>query len=442
MKIVVGSDFSPNSIEAANLASVFATRLNATLVLAHVADTRVLKGIPREAIREFLNSAREQLKNETARLRKTGVAVNAKFHQGSVDEELAAESETADIVIISALSWRKHGKWLLGTVAQRLSQASASPLLVLRNPAPLLDWARGKRTARIFCAYDGTPVSEAALNFVSFLQRLGPVEIIVAQVKSLSAERQRLGNTGADPAALRQILETQLKEKIGESLGNIPIRIHFEESELPPALRLIELASEEKVDLIISGTHQWKGFEKLLHDSTSRDLLQYASQNVLVVPSRKQIAKLPRMKRVLVPISFSPKDEAALRYAYAILPDGGEVHLLAVVDPLALPDGSFISGMRSPGTTELHQNLLESTSLRLKEAIPNWLGGDRHRTVTQVVESSDVAEAIVHAAERIAADAIVVWTEGSGKARARIMGSIPQKILAKSTRPLFVVHPD
>ena len=55
---------------------------------------------------------------------------------------------------------------------------------------------------------------------------------------------------------------------------------------------------------------------------------------------------MSRIKRLLVPIDFSPMSELALQYAIDIAPAGASIHVLHVVDDAGLlasyPEGQFV----------------------------------------------------------------------------------------------------
>ena len=59
----------------------------------------------------------------------------------------------------------------------------------------------------------------------------------------------------------------------------------------------------------------------------------------------------------------------------------------------------------------------------------------------EVAEHENVATAICQAAERFGADAICCATHGLSGLSKALMGSVAQKVLAESPRPLLLVHP-
>jgi nucleotide-binding universal stress UspA family protein len=176
-------------------------------------------------------------------------------------------------------------------VAERVAEAASVPTLVVRDPAPLLRWARGEGRLRIFVGADFSAPSEAALRWVDWLRKLEPCEIVVACLEAAPMS----DSSGAVFPSLfmdEMVLKTtHLQERIFRHhvravLGSSGVRARFEKGWSHSDAHLIQLAAEEHADLIVVGTHSRHGWHRLGHHSVSRGVLRYAPRNVLCVPGQ------------------------------------------------------------------------------------------------------------------------------------------------------------
>jgi nucleotide-binding universal stress UspA family protein len=151
---------------------------------------------------------------------------------------------------------------------------------------------------------------------------------------------------------------------------------------------------------------------------------------------------LPRIARVLVPTDFSEMGNHALRYAYALLPRGGTVHLLHAVEEESLPNplyAHYTPGRQpTPGERAAQEKDLEAG---LRALVPEEAESRGIETCVEIVHGSDPAEAIRVAAERLGVDAICMGTHGRTGLSSLVAGSVARKVASATSRPLFLVRP-
>ncbi|MFY0575499.1 universal stress protein [Cystobacter fuscus] len=91
---------------------------------------------------------------------------------------------------------------------------------------------------------------------------------------------------------------------------------------------LVALAAEEKVDLLVVGSHQRRALGKL--GSVSHHALRLAAMSVVSVPlagaARGSEVAVPTLRSVLVATDFSEAANRAIPYAFSLLPVGGTVY--------------------------------------------------------------------------------------------------------------------
>jgi nucleotide-binding universal stress UspA family protein len=426
--VLCGTDFSPAATTAAGIAAAFARRFEAPLVLLH-AETRS----PEE-------SPADRLELEAARLRATGVAVSTESVRGLPDEQLVARAqpEHCRLLVVGALGGRTGGRWVLGSVAERAAERAAVPTLVTRVPEVLAVWLRGERPLRVFVAFDFSRSAEAALAWVRELRALGPCTVIAGFVFWPPEQRARLG--GAGPLTLEgssaeelAMIQRDLRARAAEVLAGGDFEVRAESNWGRQDVRLAEMAYECGADLLVTGSHQYHGFERLWHGSVSRGLLHHAAMNVAVVPLGAGAGPaLPGpVRRVLAATDFSATGDRAVARAVTLVPRGGVLHLVHVVPPQTTATESPRPG--GPGRE------LPQLAGRLRALLPEGAEARGIATNVEVVTHRDPAAGILLAAERAGADVICLGTHGGTGRFDTLLGSVSQQVVAKSQRPVLVV---
>ena len=451
-RIICGTDFTENAHKAARAAAAIAGRLNLPVVLVHAIEAPGLGASHAEALEYLTAGSRESLLEEVARLRKAGVTVEALSPNGRADEilvKLAREGQTR-LITVSSLGWRGTERWLLGSVAERTAERATVPTLVVRDAEPFEAWARGERPLKVFAAFNFTVTSEAALNWVKELHSIGPCDVTVGYVDWPSEQRARLGARGplpltSNPPEVQALLDRDLRTRVAQLLGEIPFRSRVEPNWGRPDARLAAMAKEEGADLIIVGSHQYHGFERLWHTSVSRGLLHNAATNVAVIPLspslKGAIAMKTPVQRVVVATDFSPAANYAIAHAYSILQAGGTVHLVHVMHPHELPGGEYAQVSQDRQSDARHDKHIEACAESLRALIPVEAAAQGFHTEVEVAQHADAAEGICQAAERFGADVICLGTHGRTGLAGALAGSVARKVMAHSRRPMLIVRP-
>ena len=136
---------------------------------------------------------------------------------------------------------------------------------------------------RIVVAVDGSDPSFRAVSYALNLARLSKSTMVLAHVLLLP-----LGATPETLVALRKDLYAKGEEilrragDIGRS-GTIPTDTRIVETDHSIAKVIVELANEEKADLIVVGTEGTTGYGKLMLGSTAAGTVNLANCPVLVV---------------------------------------------------------------------------------------------------------------------------------------------------------------
>lgn len=449
--IICGTDFSIHAAEAADVAAAIAKRDGSELRLIHVEEHGGLGASHPDAFLAVLDRTREHLEKEAGRLRSLGVVVKREILSGSPYEGLvnAATASSARLVVVASIGHVAVGRLLAGSVAERTAETSPVPTLVVRQGGALASWARGELRLKVLVGYDFSMNADAALRWILEWQNIGPCDITVAHVAWPPAELERLGLQG--PISLNEnhpevarVLERDLKERVVGILGDQPVSLRIVPGWGRSDAHLLQLAQEEKSDLLVVGTHQRHGFNRFWLGSVSRSVLHHASMSVAVVPltgaSEQAVDRIPEIKRVLVAVDFSELSKRAVPYAYAALRRGGRVRLIHIIPPRKLP-GPWVPEHGPKRLTEKqHKQIAADLLAQLRASIPAEPESRVIATEVELLEHSDVAEAICQDAERFSADVICLGSHGRGGLSKAVLGSVAERVMQRSSRPLLVVR--
>ena len=136
---------------------------------------------------------------------------------------------------------------------------------------------------------------------------------------------------------------------------------------------------------------------------------------------------------VLVPVDGSPSSEAALDVACSIARDAkGRVRVLHVREPHVYLAGRHVHLGHEP-VEELRD---EEAVLRRAAEHARSYGLD----VDVEMAEGDPVDEILAAAERTDAGTIVVGSRGTGGFARLVLGSVAERLMERSARPVLVVH--
>jgi nucleotide-binding universal stress UspA family protein len=145
------------------------------------------------------------------------------------------------------------------------------------------------------------------------------------------------------------------------------------------------------------------------------------------------------MSNVLVPLDGSDKDKRAIPAAAAFADlAGGDLRLIRVLDT---PIESLSPRARTMGVTDAALEL-RSDMERSVRGIADRLIADTGRPVTaEVAEGFDVAGVLVARAAEAGTDLVVMATRATGALGRALRGSVADRVMRESPRPVVLVPP-
>lgn len=157
---------------------------------------------------------------------------------------------------------------------------------------------------------------------------------------------------------------------------------------------------------------------------------------------------LPNYKNILYTTDLTPNSEYAFKHAMLLArKSSAKVHILHVVPEVDSSFRSYVTSMMGEGKLESfeaeHENQARETlSEKLEEFARIELADhpEDHANISniKVVHGHSVSE-ILKAADEHDVDVIVMGTHGKGALAHTFLGSVAEKVLHKSKRPVFVI---
>ncbi len=202
-----------------------------------------------------------------------------------------------------------------------------------------------------------------------------------------------------------------------------------------PAEVIVDYTGDEDVDLVVMGTHGWRGVDRMLFGSVTEEVVRQAPCPVLTVQTGAEGAPGEAVRRVLAPVDFSEASEAAVHHATEIaLTYGAEINLLHVVKEPLYPAAYGVEPVDFP-TQDVVGHVEQQLGDLAREEI-----GYEHTLVE--AEVGHPPTAILEFVDENAVDLIVIATHGRTGLERMLLGSVTERVLRRSPVPVFVVKPD
>lgn len=202
-----------------------------------------------------------------------------------------------------------------------------------------------------------------------------------------------------------------------------------------PAEQLVGYVDDEDIDLVVMGTHGRRGLRRTMLGSVTEEVVRKASCPVLTVRTEAAEAPGRTVRRILVPIDFSAASETAVQYANEIAQTyGAELHLLHVVEEVVYPAPYGVEPARLP-TQEIVSRVEKTLGDMAREGI-----GYEHVQISATVGYAP--STILDYVEENDVDLIVIATHGRTGLDRMLLGSVAERVIRRSSAPVFVVKPE
>lgn len=157
---------------------------------------------------------------------------------------------------------------------------------------------------------------------------------------------------------------------------------------------------------------------------------------------------LPFYKKILVTSDLTPNSEFAFKHAVMLgRRNDAKIHLLHVLPQVDSSMRSYLSTMVGESKMEeFEQDKMEAARNKLEQNLNDFakkelanFPEDLARFAGAEIVIGDPCIKILEVANRLNVDLIVMGTHGKGVIEHAFLGSVAEKVLQKSTQPVFVI---
>jgi nucleotide-binding universal stress UspA family protein len=293
---------------------------------------------------------------------------------------------------------------------------------------------------RLLVAYDGSPPAAAALRCANAVAVHG-AQVVVADVMDLTPvsapELSLIGHNEAPGLeALRRESEALLDAARAACLAaGIEPTVRLMQGH--PANELTSLARELEADLIVTGTHGRRGFERAVLGSTAEGILRATTVPVMVVREDTRLLSIDKpFERLLVAIDNSGPADAALALAARMAEAYGSIVLCCSVADTR--DAQAKSVLYGYDPLPLKQSLREDALHLIRSALA--VAGLPEEPAKMLVSEGEPSAGIIETAKYYGVAAIVIGTHGRRGLERFFLGSIAEKIARESPLPVIVTR--
>ena len=235
----------------------------------------------------------------------------------------------------------------------------------------------------------------------------------------------------------RQVAEEHLDSLLEEARPQVP-QVDIKMLTGLASAQICEVAREQKADLIVTGTHGWTGFNRVVFGSIAERVIQKAPCPVLSVPDRssEEFTNLHALTiqphHVVLPIDFSDCSMDAYEYGVQVAKwFDASLTLVHAIEPLSYSlDFSLTHPLEDKANRKkVEQQLQNLTSVLEKEGL-----SARYELVNK-----PSMEAILKTSASQEADLVVMGTHGRKGLPRLVLGSTTNQVLRHSPYPILTV---
>jgi nucleotide-binding universal stress UspA family protein len=294
-KILVPLDGSGLSESILPYARAFAKALQVPVELLHAIDPEIITRFTDPRQGRYVDVVE-------ADMRRNGLAylkrVAASFKEPPTVHPIAEIGKPAEVIVdraaaqtgtLIAMATRGRSgvqRWFLGSVADKVVHAAASPLLLVRA-------ADGGKTSgevtlnTVVVPLDGSPLAERALPHIAALAKRMKLEVVLVRVHSLVAESyladEYTPNIQRISEEMRQEARAYLERKVLQMQAEGLDRVSSVLLEGNAAAEIVSFAKATPENLVAMTTHGRSGVGRWVLGSVAEKVIKHSGDPVLVV---------------------------------------------------------------------------------------------------------------------------------------------------------------
>ncbi|MBS1251776.1 MAG: Universal stress protein F [Anaerolineales bacterium] len=208
-----------------------------------------------------------------------------------------ADTENIDLIVMSTHGRSGLGRWVYGSVADKVLRAADVPVLLIRATEEAAAAAR-PACKRLLVPLDGSELAEQALPYAELLAHAFGAEVILLQVPTLPP----YVSLGPDATMLVPSLLSDAYAEADAYLANVERRLRAKglsvhKAAVEPgavAETIIDYTHEAGVDYIVMSTHGRSGLRRWVYGSVADRVLRGADAPVLLVRAPREELSMTR----------------------------------------------------------------------------------------------------------------------------------------------------
>jgi nucleotide-binding universal stress UspA family protein len=293
----------------------------------------------------------------------------------------------------------------------------------------------------ILVPLDGSPLAEQALPYAQALLAPGAELTLLEVVEGPEPIHGMSGRLLVPVEDVQRMLERQAHddlEKAEAMLRGEQTRARLEVARGNPAVEILRVAAEQRVDLIAMTTHGRGALGRWVFGSVADRVARSSPVPVLLVrPSERQPQPVV-IRRLVVPLDGSSLSEEALPTAQTLAKRlGVPIHLITVIDIMRLIPAEIAPVVAFDAAVyEETLSQLDAGAAALLAEISERLPHEGLHTSSEVAHGSPfmtIAEAVHDG------DLIVMTSHGRGGVRRWLLGSVAEKLVREAPVPVVLV---
>jgi nucleotide-binding universal stress UspA family protein len=235
------------------------------------------------------SAAQQYLDSVAARLSGSGAIVTTSLLAGHPAEAIIQAGGAADMIAMATHGRSGIGRWVHGSVADKVLRGATVPVLLVRANAAGPVVSPSFKT--LVVPLDGSPLAEQALPLACTIAKAAGAGLVVIESVYIS----EVGIAGGFPGDYGALMSAELaiqtaRDGATEYLNDVVGRLHAEGltatpiiSLTPPADAILDAAEQHQAGLIVMSTHGRGGVGRWVFGSVADRVLRAATIPVLLV---------------------------------------------------------------------------------------------------------------------------------------------------------------
>lgn len=276
---------------------------------------------------------------------------------------------------------------------------------------------------KVLIPFDFSETADLALEHAVFMAKLHKAEIILVHViESYSFTSAISSAFGKSQSEFEEKIESTAKDKLAKLAEKLHhdsgMKVIFRIENGKIYKKIINVAEELEVDIILMGTHGVSGFQDFLVGSNTYRVVMGASCPVISVQSH---AKKIGFKDIVLPIDNSTSSRQKVRHCVEIAK-----HYNSIVHIAGLMTMSDVD-MQRRFEVKIHQ-------------VQSYLEEHEIAHTVKIFKTDNSPTSTMNYSNQINADLLIIMTdqEGSGL----FMGNYAQQLINQSKIPVMSIRPD